>query len=297
MIVNAHTLKTLLQAFTSLYTDAFKAAPSDYEKVAMVVTSTSTDQKYGWLGQFKKLREWVGDRVVNNLKNHGFTITNKTFELTQAVQREAIEDDLIGQYSPLFQQMGYDAATHPDELVFALLKGGFTGVCYDGQYFFDTDHPVIDETGAEVSASNSGGGSGAAWFLVDATRPIKPLIFQKRRDYSFTSMDDAKDENVFMRNEYLYGIDARVNAGYGLWQLAYGSKQTLDATSYAAARTAMTGRKGDNGKVLGVRPNLLIVGPSNEKAALEIAKAERNSAGATNVWQGTVEVLVVPYLD
>jgi len=297
MIINSTTLNAIRKGFTSLYNDAFHAAPASYEKVAMVVPSTGREQNYGWLGQFKKLREWVGDRVVNNLKEHSFAIANKTFELTYGVSREDIEDDNLGVYNPLFQQMGHDAAVHPDELVFDLLKNGFTSLCYDGQYFFDTDHPVLNEAGVSVSASNSGGGSGAAWFLIDATRPIKPLIFQKRRDYAFTSMDDPKDENVFMRDEYLYGVDTRVNAGYGLWQLAYGSKQTLDETNYAAARAAMTGRKGDYGKVLNVRPNLLVVGPSNEAAARKIATAENNSNGATNIWRGTVEVLVVSYLD
>jgi phage major head subunit gpT-like protein len=62
-----------------------------------------------------------------------------------------------------------------------------------------------------------------AWYLVDASRAIKPLIFQERKKPEFTSLIDAKDENVFMRGSYLYGVDNRCNAGFGLWQMAYGS--------------------------------------------------------------------------
>jgi phage major head subunit gpT-like protein len=50
-----------------------------------------------------------------------------------------------------------------------------------------------------------------------------------------------------MMDRYLYGIRARVNAGYGLWQLAYGSKQTLNAASYAAARATMMAFTADGG--------------------------------------------------
>ena len=57
---------------------------------------------------------------------------------------------------------------------------------------------------------------------------IKPVIFQRRRDYDLRRMDMRDDEHVFMRDNYRYGVDARVNAGYGLWQLAYGSKQSPD---------------------------------------------------------------------
>jgi phage major head subunit gpT-like protein len=297
MIIKSATLSTLLAGFTSLYSAAMSAAVVNYEKVAMVVPSTSRDQKYGWLGQIPRFREWLGDRVINNLKEHGYAITNKTFETTIGVKRDDIEDDNIGQYSPLFQALGDEAAKHPDELVFELLKSGFATKCYDGQFFFDSDHPVIDENGVEQSVSNTGGGSGNAWFLLDTSKPIKPLIFQKRRDYALTAKDDPSDDNVFHQNEFLYGVDARVAVGFGLWQLAYGSKQTLDATSYAAGRTNITSRKADGGKRLALTPNLLVVGPSNEKAALEIVKAERNAAGATNVWQGTAEVLVVSWLD
>ena len=31
------------------------------------------------------------------------------------------------------------------------------------------------------------------------------------------------DLNVFLQKEYLYGCDCRDNAGFGFWQMAYGS--------------------------------------------------------------------------
>ena len=74
------------------------------------------------------------------------------------VTRTAIEDDQLGIYTPLFEEMGYGAATHPDELVFGLLKNGHTTNCFDGQSFFDTDHPVyaeVDGTGAVSLVSNN----------------------------------------------------------------------------------------------------------------------------------------------
>ncbi|MBM3618648.1 MAG: hypothetical protein FJX23_08940, partial [Alphaproteobacteria bacterium] len=263
----------------------------------MVVNSSSASETYGWLGQTPRLREWIGDRQVKNLSESSFTIKNKSFESTVSVKRNDVEDDNLGQYTPLFQMLGDDAARHPDELVFPLLKNGFNGICYDGQYFFDTDHPVLDENGDTISVSNTGGGSGNAWFMLDTSRPILPIIFQKRREYSFTAKDDPKDDNVFFKDEFVYGTDGRVNAGYGLWQLAYGSKQTLDPANFKAAVQSLQSRKADGGKPMNLKPTLLVVGPSNQAAALELVKAERNAAGATNIWQGTVEVLVVPYLD
>jgi phage major head subunit gpT-like protein len=99
-----------------------------------------------------------------------------------------------------------------------------------------------------------------------------------------------------MRDSYRYGVDARVNVGFGFWQQAFASKQTLNAAAYAAARAGMMSVKSDEGRPLGIMPRLLIVPPALEAAGLEILNAERDAAGATNVWRGTAELLVVPWL-
>jgi phage major head subunit gpT-like protein len=44
---------------------------------------------------------------------------------------------------------------------------------------------------------------------------VKPLIFQLRKDVEFVSMDKPDDTNVFMQNEFYYGVDDRFVAGYG----------------------------------------------------------------------------------
>lgn len=45
-------------------------------------------------------------------------------------------------YSPSAKMAGYSAAQLPDEIVFEAINNSFTTPCYDGQSFFDTDHPV-----------------------------------------------------------------------------------------------------------------------------------------------------------
>jgi len=211
------------------------------------------------------------------------------------VDRDEIEDDQYGVYKPVFEQLGQDAATHPDELVFELLKNGFSQACYDGQYFFDTDHPV-GMPGKQASVSNFQGGSGDAWFLMDTTKVIKPLIFQKRREYAFVSKTSLTDDNVFNQNKFIWGADGRSNVGFGLWQLAHASKNTLDKQAYADMRASMQSLKGDNGKPLNVRPTELWVPPKLEQEALEVVTAERLANGATNVMRGTAKVVVCPWL-
>ncbi len=296
MIINTSTIKTLSDGFKTVFNDAFTGVAGDWAKVAMLVPSAHRQEVYGWLGRTTRFREWLGDRVIQNLKTHDYTIKNRSFENTVAVDRDDIEDDSYGVYAPLFAQLGRDAAQHPDELVFALLAAGFTGLGYDGVAFFSDAHPVIGEDGQPTTASNTGGGTGTAWFLLDTTRMIKPFIFQRRRDYEFVRLDRPDDANVFEKKQFLYGVDGRMNAGYGLWQLAHASKQTLDATAYETARAAMLAMKGDDGKPLGIRPSLLVVPPTLEGKARELLEAERIGTGKTNIWRNSAQLLVTPWL-
>jgi phage major head subunit gpT-like protein len=296
LVVNHATLSNLKQAFNAAFKGGFGSVPSMHEKIATVVSSTTGEEVYGWLGMNTKMREWVGERVHQNLKTHGYTIKNKTFESTVAVPREAIEDDNYGLYSPLMAQMGKDANLHPDELLFALIQLGISTVCYDGQYFFDTDHPV-GLSGAEASVSNyTSAGGNNPWYLLDTSNVIKPFIVQKRRPYNFVAKTSLTDDNVFDKNEFVFGVDGRLNVGFGLWQQAYCSKATLDAAGYGAARVAMMNFKADNGKPLGIMPNLLLVGPSNEAAALNVVQAERLANGADNIYRNTAKVVTCPWL-
>lgn len=291
MIINQATLAAIYKGFRTTFNEAFQGVQPMHQRIAMITPSTVREETYAWLGAFPKMREWVGERHIKNLELHSYSIKNKDFELTIGVDRNDIEDDAIGVYTPLFAELGRSAATHPDELIFALIALGFTTACYDGQYFFDTDHPVGGQ-----SVSNYGGGAGTAWYLLDVSRAIKPLILQRRKHAEFVSLDRSTDENVFMKKKFIYGVDDRKNVGFGLWQLAYASKDTLNAANYAAARAAMMGFKNDEGKPLGITPNLLLVPPSLEGAGREILLNERDGAGATNSWRNTAELLVCPWL-
>ncbi len=297
MEVTSAILRGLRTGLNTSFQNSFSGVESQYGRVAMTVPSTTTSNTYGWLKDMPEIREWVGDRYIHNLEGTGYAIENKDFELTIGVNRNAIEDDNIGIYTPFFQQMGERAAKYPDKLVFSLLKRGFDTLCFDGQYFFDTDHKVLDENGVEQSVSNTGGGSGTPWFLLDTTGAIKPLIYQERKKFNkMIALDNPDDPNVFMKKQFIYGVDGRCNVGFGFWQKAYGSKQPLTADNYASARAAMGSLKADYGRPLGVTPNLLVVPPTLEGAARKILKNAVSAGGEENEWAKTAEIMVSPWL-
>lgn len=297
MIVTSGSLDKLFTGFNARFNQAFEGVTPHWPEIAMEVSSEDREETYGWLGQFPRLREWLGDRVVNSLALHGYTIKNRKFESTIEVDRDDIADDRIGVFAPIVAEMGRASRTHPDELVFELLKAGFTTLAYDGQYFFDTDHEVADENGAPTLVSNMQAGGGPAWFLIDASRAIRPMVFQIREPYRPQQLAAENEERVFMKDSYLYGVRARANAGFGLWQMAFGSKADLIDANYEAARASMMNLRGEAGRKLGVMPTHLFVGPSLEKKGRSLIVAQELVGGGTNVWQNSVKLVVTPLLD
>lgn len=301
MEINNANLRALYVAFNAAFKAGLGQAASQYLQIATVVPSTTGSEEYGWLGQLPGLREWIGDRVVHAIGTHGYTVKNKPFELTVGVPRTAIEDDNYGVYAPLMTEMGRAADAHPDELVFRLLKNGRTELCFDGQPFFSASHKVLNEKGKEVNVSNlsDDGGALPSWYLLETRRVIKPLIFQNRKKPNFVAKTAETDENVFQAGQFVYGVDARRNAGFGFWQLAHASNKALTPENLKAAITAMDTQTGDYGRPLGISPNLLVVPKALKFTAKRILEAELVNEGGVQVSNdvaGSLDLLIADWL-
>ncbi len=291
------TLKALSQGFQAAFLQGFGSVAPTYPLVAMEISSNTLTENYAWMKDLPGMREWVGQRVINNLEAINYQLSNKHFENTIGVDRTAIDDDLLGIYRNRFAMQGEIAAQHPDVLVWSTLLSGFSTPGLDNQYFFDTDHIGYNTSGGEISYSNTGGGSSSPWFMMDLSRSfMKPMIFQMRQAAKFVARDRETDDNVFESKELRYGVDARYAAGFGFHQLAYGSKSTLDASAYAAARVAMQTQRKPDGSAMAITPTHLIVGPSNESAARNVVGVSNLASGATNPWWNTAQIVVVPAL-
>jgi phage major head subunit gpT-like protein len=301
-VITAGILAALRLVFSKAFKDGLGSAPTDWQKVATEMPSTGAANLYGWLAKIPKMREWIGDRVLNRLRTQGYQLTNKKFEDSVAVAREDIEDDNVGMYSTLFGALGEAANEHVDEIVFAALKNGHTEVCHDGQPFFNASHPIFsgEEETASATQSNimlpaEGETAGPPWFLMDAGRTIKPIIYQNRVPATLTSMTGESDEAMFMRDEFRLGVRARRTVGYTYPQLAVRATAPLTAANYEKAKTMLRMMMTDNQRPLNIKPTLLVVPPSLDSVAKGIIKAEVVN-GTTNVNRDDVEILATAFV-
>jgi phage major head subunit gpT-like protein len=102
--------------------------------------SDQESESYGFLGMTPAMREWIGGRSAKGLKESGFTIRNKHYESTLEIALRDIRRDKSGQIMARVNDFADRAQSHWGSLLSSLILGGAATVCYDGEYYFDTDH-------------------------------------------------------------------------------------------------------------------------------------------------------------
>lgn len=244
------------------------------------------------------VHEWVDERHKAKIQHYDHTVEVKRWANALTLQYDDLEDEgmNLGQYSMLINEMGDDFVEHRHSLYTDLISAGFAatlGTCFDGQFFFDSDHPLDDgTTQSNVSTAalaeaavfagiqamegmkkqngllaniqpthlivpsalrqtaeglldkdRTGGGdsnllfkrlrlivdprldssSATAWFLLDASKPLKPFFSADRQPVR-TQMDTG---DLFEEGSIHWGGNARYNASYGFYQVMWGSDGTV----------------------------------------------------------------------
>lgn len=116
--------------------------------VSMLFTSDQESETYKWLGMAPAMREWIGGRNAKGFRENGITIANKKYEATLEVPMDWMRRDKTGQIQIRINEMAQRAQGHWASLLTSLIIAGETTACYDGQYFFDTDH-VEGDSGSQ----------------------------------------------------------------------------------------------------------------------------------------------------
>jgi len=112
--------------------------------VSMYMESDQDIETYPWIGQVPQLREWVGGRQAKGFNDNGIEVRNKHFESTIEILVRHMRRDKTGQVRIRIAELAKRSNTHWASLLSTLLLNGPSAPCYDGQYFFDTDHSEGD---------------------------------------------------------------------------------------------------------------------------------------------------------
>jgi phage major head subunit gpT-like protein len=123
---------------------AQNAGASWIPDISNLFQSDQDSETYKWLGMSPVMREWIGGRHAKGFRDNGLTIENKEFEATLEVLKKHMRRDKTGQIMVRIRELADRTNAHWAKLLSVLIDNGASQVCYDGQYFFDTDHAEGD---------------------------------------------------------------------------------------------------------------------------------------------------------
>lgn len=146
MSVNVESaINRVFQEYSTTLLKSLDDAPRVAPAYAMEVPSASRSTLHAWLADQSAVKEWLGKRKLQSMGTRHWEVVNRSWELSYQFDVNAIRDDLSGLVaSALMKARGNAAkwARHEDILCASVLEAGTSALCFDGQYFFDTDHPT-----------------------------------------------------------------------------------------------------------------------------------------------------------
>ena len=295
MQVTSATIAALQTTVNMTYKQAYESTEVWYTKLSTTIPSSTLIGTYAWMARLPRMREWLGPRILNNIFNHEYTLKNKDWEDTVSVDRNEMEDDMLGVFTGMVvPELGRQAKQLPQTEIAAVIEDTTT-TTFDGLTFFNASHTldpagvqsnlittnpltlanyetsysamtalkgedglplqlrptillvpprleitarriisaglVADPGGVAAGVENVMKGSAEivvgyeltsddTWYLLDASKAIKPFIWQNRKSPVLTSLINLSDPNVFASRQFIWGVDARGAAGYSLWFLA-----------------------------------------------------------------------------
>jgi len=127
--------------YRSEFNEYYAAALKEFPLADLVteVPSTKDTEDYSWLGDLPAVREFVGERVYKGIAVHNYSIKNKTWENTIAIDADTFEDtNQVVQIRPRVQDLAASIVRHKFSLLTTLIEAN--GTVYDGQALYSNSH-------------------------------------------------------------------------------------------------------------------------------------------------------------
>ena len=282
------------------YNDLLKPRPHWGEICSTIATNSTTIDLISLL-DVPKYQELIGGVAFSDLKGRNLEVTPRNFGAGLKMHENIINDDNMNVLIDQIKQLGKTPEDAFCEHTFLALKGGIAttsyGACLDSGAFFNATHSV----GSTTFSNYTAGGGSTAWYLLDCSRALKPIVLVARENPEF-KMESPDSSHRFETNEIRWKIQGRMWMSYGMWQLAYCDTNALTDTRLWADIATMRGYQDEEGRYISAQPTHLCVAPDTEQTARELLERLRiqgTAAAPSNepVQNLNLKLIVDPYLS
>lgn len=174
----------LYQMVDMRFSQANLMTPTAWDYVATQVPSTTTKNVYPWMSKLPAFQLWNGENNDANVRSRDYTLVNQVYRQGFDISKDDIMDDTIGLFGDVVGDAGRVRAEFPDKFSFQQLEAGDSTVCWDGQFFYDTDHPVDIDNSSKGVYSNLLLGSTYDWTIdpVSTFQLVRAAMMKFQRD-------------------------------------------------------------------------------------------------------------------
>lgn len=209
MLIKNATIEQVNTAVITRFREAITQSVVQMPELATVVPSTTPLNTYGWWDQVPGMREWIGEREVQNIKENAYQLLNRFYEFTLGALREHIEDSNLGNLTLALNYVSEAIRTWKDDILFAALQAGTSQVTFDAVPFFSTTHPL----------------SGTA----------------QSNLFTTTALNAANLNTVLTAMSVIQGANGRIMGGGGKWTLVVPPALELTARTILNAGVLASG--------------------------------------------------------
>lgn len=149
-------------------------------QLGMYIPSDQETEKHRWLGMAPVMRLWEGGRQAKKPNAYGIDVTNELYEGTVDIPVKYIQRDKTGQVQRYIDDLIRRANNHWGKLASDVINASESTVCYDGQFWVDTDH---NESGS--NQSNDITFAAATGTTPTVTEMVDAILENIKQIYSF----------------------------------------------------------------------------------------------------------------
>lgn len=195
--------KHLDRDINDIFFDEYNLAPSEYDKIAKVMTAPAgdhyTEAELSPLGNLREIPQGNGITFDLPVEGHEKTIYYTKYGLGFQITQEMYKDDLTGNFRSMPKKLAKAASQKPEIVFFNLFNNGFASTAWDGQYVFDTDH-VTMKSGDTIANEPTTPGS------------LSETTLQAAFEYYDTLVDEAGNPLNLRPNKLLVPTELKYTA-------------------------------------------------------------------------------------
>ena len=241
-IVSTDFLAATRTAYMALFDQVQGEAQNLWSNVAMSLPAgNKAIVQFNWLGAPPMPRLWSGELEFGKSFTHDYNVTVLKYGVGKRIDRDIYRRDSLGTIALHMKQFMAQAMKWKDYLIFTQVSAGFATVCFDGQYFYDTDHSVgdagtHDNVGTAALSAADPAEYNAAWKAIntakdDAGQPMgfMPTLLVIHPDNRYTAKKLIKAERLSSGATNVLAGDVEVLAApylatEGEWHLIAGNE-------------------------------------------------------------------------